>query len=248
MVFQGGIVAIFAGYFLYQLNEYKQLTPEDVYGPYILFLALGFFACSVGWLSWHFLDFTHKGQVIIFATILAVISLLETGASIWALVRHEQIDSLPAAHLEKVFAESTTKENKPIWDHMQTKFRCCGIDGPSDYRGQNSVPWSCCDTSVSLKSSADKATCTTIYARGCQHVMINRTRSILLHVFLLGLCSVLLKICLIVAATCYVKAFSDRLQRRMQESLARRISSIETPNQADNSVKLLHRQSSYVSS
>lgn len=243
----GIIVAAFAGYFLYQLHEYKELTPENVYGPPIFLLVLGFFACSVGWLSWHFLEFTHKGQVIIFATSLAVISLLETSAGVWSLVRHEQIDSLPAARLDKILAASTTEENKPMWEHIQTKFHCCGVDGPSDYRGQNSVPWSCCDTSGSLQSNNDKATCTTIYARGCHHVMVNRTRSILLHIFLLGLCSVLMKICLIIAATCYVKAISDRIESRIQETLARRTSTVQVPNhQTENSAKLLNRQSSYV--
>ncbi|KAK2576322.1 hypothetical protein KPH14_005683 [Odynerus spinipes] len=241
----GIIVAISAGYFIYQLYEYKQLTPDDVTGPSILLLALGFLACSVGWLSWHFLDFTHKGQVIIFATSLALISLLETGAGIWALVRYEQIDSLPGTHLEKVFAAASTKENKPLWDHIQIKFRCCGVDGPSDYRGQNSVPWSCCDTTESVQSNTDKAACTTMYARGCHHVMMSRTRSILLHAFLLALCSVLLKICLIVASTCYVRAISDRIEKRVQESLARRISSVESSNPPENGAKLLHRQSSY---
>lgn len=36
--------------------------------------------------------------------------------------------------------------------------------------------------------------CTTMNKHGCQHVVLNRTRSILLHVFLLALCSVLLQV------------------------------------------------------
>lgn len=33
-----------------------------------------------------------------------------------------------------------------------------------------------------------------MYTRGCQHVVLNRTKSILLHIFLLALCSVLLQV------------------------------------------------------
>ncbi|KAI4504558.1 hypothetical protein M0802_000108 [Mischocyttarus mexicanus] len=188
----GIIASTFAGFFLYQLAEYKQLTPDDVYGPSIVLLVLGLFTCAVGWLSWHFLEFTQKTQVILFVISLAIIGLFEITAGIWALVRHEQIDFLPVARLETIFV---AKDNKQLWEHVQTKFHCCGMDGPADYRGQNSVPWSCCDTSLSLKSNNDKSTCSSIYARGCHHVMISRARSILLHVFLLGLGGLLLKLC-----------------------------------------------------
>ncbi|XP_014598004.1 PREDICTED: 23 kDa integral membrane protein-like [Polistes canadensis] len=236
-----GIVAsTFAGFFLYQLAEYKQLTPDNVYGPSITLLVLGLFTCAVGWLSWHFLEFTQKSQVILFVTSLAIIGILETTAGIWALVRHEQIDFLPATRLRTVFV---AKDNEQLWEHVQTKFQCCGMDGPTDYRGQNSVPWSCCDTLVSLKSNNDKSTCTSMYARGCHHVMISRARSILLHVFLLGLGGLLLKICLIICSACYVKAFTDRIERRRQDALTRRISS-QVIYQPDNNSKLLNRQSS----
>lgn len=39
---------------------------------------------------------------------------------IWTLVRYEQIDTLPAARLQEIFALAVTDE-KPIWDHMQSK-------------------------------------------------------------------------------------------------------------------------------
>ncbi|XP_015177798.1 PREDICTED: 23 kDa integral membrane protein-like [Polistes dominula] len=236
-----GIVAsIFAGFFLYQLAEYKQLTPDNVYGPSITLLVLGLFTCAVGWLSWHFLEFTQKSQVILFVISLTIIGIFEITGGIWALVRHEQLDFLPTARLGTVFV---AKDNQQLWEHIQTKFQCCGMDGPTDYRGQNSVPWSCCDTSLSLKSNNDKSTCTSIYARGCHHVMISRARSILLHVFLLSLGALLLKICLIICSTCYVKAFTESIERRRHDALTRRISS-QVIYQADNNSKLLNRQSS----
>lgn len=39
-------------------------------------------------------------------------------AGIWALVRHEQIDFLPTAHLKTIFMD---KENQPLWEHIQAK-------------------------------------------------------------------------------------------------------------------------------
>ncbi|KAF7393053.1 23 kDa integral membrane protein-like [Vespula maculifrons] len=236
----GVVTSAFAGFFLYQLNEYKQLTPENVYGPSIVLLVLGIFTCVIGWLSWHFFDFTQKGQAILFVTSLVIISLFEMSAGIWALVRHEQIDFLPTAHLKTIFMD---KENQPLWEHIQAKFLCCGMDGPIDYRGKNSVPWSCCDISSSLNPNNDKFTCTSMYGRGCHHVMINRTKSILLHVFLLSLGKLLLEIFLIICTTCYMKAFVDRIERRRQDALTRRISS-QVVYHPDNNKKLLDQQSS----
>ncbi|XP_047357396.1 23 kDa integral membrane protein-like [Vespa velutina] len=231
----GIITSAFAGFFLYQLNEYEQLTPENVYGPSIVLLVLGIFTCAIGWLSWHFLDFTQKGQAILFVTSLVIISLFEMSAGIWTVVRHEQIDFLPTAHLDKIF---TDEKNQPLWEHIQTKFRCCGIDGPIDYRGINSVPWSCCDITSSLKPNNDKSACTSIYGRGCHHVMISRTKSILLHVFLLSLGKLVLEICLIICTTCYMKASTNRIERRRQDALTRRISS-QVVYHPDNNKKLL---------
>ncbi|KAF7395913.1 hypothetical protein HZH68_009963 [Vespula germanica] len=212
----GVVTSAFAGFFLYQLNEYKQLTPENVYGPSIVLLVLGIFTCIIGWLSWHFFDFTQKGQAILFVTSLVIISLFEMSAGIWALVRHEQIDFLPTAHLKTIFMD---KENQPLWEHIQAKFLCCGMDGPIDYRGKNSVPWSCCDISSSLNPNNDKFTCTSILGK------------------------LLLEIFLIICTTCYMKAFVDRIERRRQDALTRRISS-QVVYHPDNNKKLLDQQSS----
>ncbi|KYN41611.1 hypothetical protein ALC56_03971 [Trachymyrmex septentrionalis] len=152
---------------------------------------MGIITCGIGWFIWQFLDFSNKGQVIIFAIAMAIIVLIETGVGIWALVRHEQIDTLSSTRHEEIFALAVTDE-KSIWDHMQSMLQCCGIDGPSDYRSVKSIPWSCCNTMNQKNNTGD--VCTTINKRGCQHVVLNRTRSILIHVFLLALCSVLLQV------------------------------------------------------
>lgn len=46
--------------------------------------------------------------------------VIEIGVGIWALVRHEQVDALPATQLEENFALATT-DQKSVWEHMQAK-------------------------------------------------------------------------------------------------------------------------------
>ncbi|XP_072764501.1 leukocyte surface antigen CD53 isoform X2 [Anoplolepis gracilipes] len=188
----GAIVSVFAGYFIYQLNEYGSLTPNNVCGSPATLLAMGVITCGIGWFVWQFLNFSNRGQVIIFAIALSVIALIETSVGIWALVRHEQVETLPFAQHDEIFALAIT-DDKSTWDHMQSTLQCCGIDGSSDYRSTDSIPWSCCNTTNLANENGTEGVCSTIYKRGCQHVVLNRTRSILLYVFLLALCSVLLQ-------------------------------------------------------
>ncbi|KAL6255282.1 hypothetical protein P5V15_013622 [Pogonomyrmex californicus] len=234
----GAVMSVFASYFIYQLHEYAPLTPDRVCGSSATLLAMGVITCGIGWFAWQFLDFSNKGQVMVFVVALAIIVLIETGVGIWALVRHEQVDILSSARHEKIFALAVTDE-KSTWDHMQSTLQCCGIDGPSDYRGVDAIPWSCCNTTNLANDNITEGICTTINKRGCQHVVLNRTRSILLHVFLLALCSVLLQISFIACLTCYVRIYKDRMERRVSEVVKRM--SLQDIGEKDTKNNLLTR-------
>ncbi|KZC10346.1 Tetraspanin-3 [Dufourea novaeangliae] len=185
---------------------------------------MGLITGLIAWCAWQFLDFTNRGQVVIFSVALIIITIVNTSAGIWALVRHEQVDVLPVAQLEPIF-ERAVSSDKARWDQMHSKLHCCGINGPGDYQDQNAIPWSCCDIVTSLASSHDsKGVCTTMYARGCQHVVINRIKSILLHIFLLALSTVLLQVCFIVCMTCYTRASQERMERRKDSIMSARSS------------------------
>ncbi|XP_011171450.1 23 kDa integral membrane protein isoform X1 [Solenopsis invicta] len=238
----GAIMSVCAGYFIYQLHEYAPLTPDHVCGSSATLLAMGVITCGIGWFAWQFLDFSNKGQVIIFAVVLAIIVLVETSVGIWTLVRHEQIDTLSPMRHEEIFSLAVT-DDKSVWEHMQSALRCCGIDGPSDYRGVNAIPWSCCNRTNHENDNNTEGACAAIYKRGCQHVVLNRTRSILLHVFLLALCSVLLQISFIACTTCYVRIYKDRMERRTSEIATRM--SLQDIKEVDTKNRLLMRQAKY---
>ncbi|XP_012542643.2 tetraspanin-18 isoform X2 [Monomorium pharaonis] len=235
-------MSVFAGFFIYQLHEYAPLTPNYVCGSSATLLAMGVITCGIGWFAWQFLDFSNRGQVIIFAVALAILVLIETSVGIWSLVRHEQIDTLSPERHKEIFALAIG-DDKPIWDHMQSTLQCCGIDGPSDYRGVNAIPWSCCNKKMNHENDTG-GVCNVISKRGCQHVVLNRTRSILLHVFLLALGSVLLQISFIACTTCYVRIYKDKMERRTSEVVTRM--SMQDVKEMDTRNKLLMRQSKHL--
>ncbi|XP_053971261.1 tetraspanin-3-like [Hylaeus volcanicus] len=210
----GIVESICAGYFIYQLYEYSLLTPNHVCGSPTILLVMGLVTCLLSWCAWQFVDFANRSQVIIFSLALIIVTIINTSTGIWALVRHERVDVLPVDHLNQVF-EHAVSDNKASWDRMYSKLRCCGVNGPIDYRDHDAVPWSCCDTtSVLANSDGSIGTCNTMYAKGCHQVVINRTRSILLHVFLLALCTVLLQVGYIICMACYMKACRVFTERR----------------------------------
>ncbi|XP_076162620.1 uroplakin-1b [Ptiloglossa arizonensis] len=216
----GIIQSICAGYFIYQLYEYSPLTPSNVCGSSITLLVMGLITCMIAWCIWQFLNFMHRSQVIIFVLALIIVAGINASAGIWALVRHEQVDLLPMAHLEKVFG-SAISDDTHLWNRMYSKLHCCGINGPIDYHNHGALPWSCCDNETLLQNSNEnKGVCTTIYSRGCQHIVLNRTRSILLHIFLLALCTVLLQVCFIICLTCYMRAYRERMGKRKELMIA----------------------------
>ncbi|KYN28112.1 hypothetical protein ALC57_02440 [Trachymyrmex cornetzi] len=88
---------------------------------------MGVITCGIGWLAWQFLDFSNKGQVIIFAIAMAIIVLIETGVGIWALVRHEQVDTLSSTRHEEIFALAVTDE-KSIYMKCEKNFNRAYFD------------------------------------------------------------------------------------------------------------------------
>ncbi|XP_078050558.1 leukocyte surface antigen CD53 isoform X2 [Augochlora pura] len=183
-----------------------------------MLLTTGVLTSLVAWCAWQFLDFSNKGQVIVFSIALIILTVFNTSAGIWALIRHEQVDVLPRTFLSEVF-ENAISDDKSLWDNMHSKLHCCGVNGAEDYRGHDAIPWSCCNTETAENSSDINGSCK-IYARGCHHVVINRTRSIMLHIFLLALCAVMLQVCFIVCMTCYARACEDKAKRRKDIMIA----------------------------
>ncbi|XP_066584828.1 tetraspanin-6-like [Prorops nasuta] len=239
----GIIVASAAGFFIYQLHEYALLTPNSVCGPSVLLLGTGIFTFLLGWYAWQYLDFKIKGQVVVFAVTLAIIASVQTGAGIWSLVRYNQIDP-GISNPEKVFA-LPGKADKPVWDRMQSRLLCCGLHHLSDYK---EIPRSCCNTTSLSNPSSTASICPSMHQRGCLYVVFNRTTSILLHVFLLALCSILLQICLIVSVICYTRALQENFEKRRQQMRLSMQSSSSSPiekKETDSSSNHLVRQSTY---
>ncbi|XP_011503267.1 PREDICTED: uncharacterized protein LOC105366507 isoform X2 [Ceratosolen solmsi marchali] len=211
-----------SGVFLYQLHDYSLLTPTGVDGPPASLLGLSALSCVLAWFIWQF-DYSSKSQVISLATLITIIGVIETCVGIWALVRHQQIYALPEKVLQKAVLALSDSKSEDLWHRIHIKLNCCGINGASeDFRQQHKhVPWSCCYEPQEIENN--KKNC----ERGCHHLVIHRTQSILLYTFLLALSSIILKACTISLAWCYAKAITEgMLHRRKMLRIASQASAI----------------------
>ncbi|XP_033224802.1 leukocyte surface antigen CD53-like [Belonocnema kinseyi] len=152
--------------------------------------------------------------LLVFTFLLALITFAEISTGIWALIKHQKIEELPLMDAKKAFSLATT-DNKKIWDRMQSRLGCCGLHGKTDYADSQGPPWSC----FKVASTEDSQDPDTIYKVGCLFSAISHTRSVLLNVFLTALGSVLLQICFLIAAACYLKAVRKKKEKRKQEIL-----------------------------
>lgn len=57
-------MAVFAGYFIYQLYEYAPVTPDNVCESAAVLLTMGITTCCIGWFAWQFLNFYNRAQVV----------------------------------------------------------------------------------------------------------------------------------------------------------------------------------------
>ncbi|XP_012277918.1 CD151 antigen isoform X2 [Orussus abietinus] len=213
----GGAVIGGSSIFIYQLCEHGLLAYDNVCGPPAILLSVGVIVILFGWCGRQVMGHTHKNQILCYAVLLGFIAMIELFAGVWALVRHEQIGAVPPTSFGPNISQEITEDETQGVNHRTIIIHCCKIQGGADFG--NYLSASCCNGTDSEDFQVDDASCAAMYVR-CHHSVTNQTRSVLLHVFLLGLCSSLFQIGCIISAVYYAVAISKRLGRRRMEIIA----------------------------
>ncbi|KAJ8686411.1 hypothetical protein QAD02_022205 [Eretmocerus hayati] len=234
--FSGITVAIFSGFFLYQLHEFSLLTPPSVDGPPLSLFGLGILTVALAWFIWHF-DYSIRSQVISLAALIVIVGLMEAGVCIWALVRNQQFRHMPDRVVQDAQLAIFDQKFADVWKNMHTKMICCGVYGvEKDFTIIHQPrPWSCCYH----VPKEDKNRC----EEGCLLPMTQRTQSIFLYTFLLALGSVILKAITVSLAWCYAKMVKEGMVKNkramaMQNTLANKLASEAAEAVASRSSKM----------
>lgn len=89
-------------------------------------------------------------------------------------------------HIEISFNQAQLGDvrHDKFWESVQNERRCCGLDGPADYRRSGrGVSWSCCSAAPGGEhiSTPFGSSCASVYQRGCLDVLIDSVRLLLVY-------------------------------------------------------------------
>lgn len=100
-------------------------------------------------------------MVMTFGLLLFIIVIVEIAGGISAYMYRSDVKDFLKQNMNETIAQQKD-DAKKIWDEMQSKWHCCGVDGPDDYIANGiDIPKSCCN-STEETCSRSKA-----YIKGC---------------------------------------------------------------------------------
>ncbi|XP_025829987.1 CD63 antigen [Agrilus planipennis] len=151
------------------LNDKYFSTPNLLIATGVIIFLIAFFGCCGAVKENYCMTQT-------FTFLLILIFILEFSAGISGYVlRNQTADFLTNRLTDSLSKYNATVYNEitNLWDDMQGAFKCCGVNGPSDWQSNKSstggrIPMSCCGKVI---GELGNATCdiesATIYNEGC---------------------------------------------------------------------------------
>ncbi|CAH1378719.1 unnamed protein product [Tenebrio molitor] len=140
-----GVGIIVAGALvLADVGDFKHFMENELLAPPIILIVVAAIVFIVAFLGCFGAIRESYNLLIAFAVCLLIIFIIELAVGIVAAVYKNDVGDAFKGALKKSLANYSNNEAEKIaWDDTQTKLRCCGVEGPDDWQGQN-LPWSCC--------------------------------------------------------------------------------------------------------
>ncbi|XP_035205815.1 CD63 antigen-like [Stegodyphus dumicola] len=113
-------------------------------------------------------------MVMTFGILLFIIFVIEIAGGIAAYVNRSGFEDFLKANMNSSI-EQQKKDAIKIWDEIQTKWHCCGVDDASDYiKNDVNISQSCCKPEIMLTCTEDLA-----YKKGCFKEMYEHIKGII---------------------------------------------------------------------
>ncbi|XP_069800457.1 leukocyte surface antigen CD53 [Dendropsophus ebraccatus] len=122
----------------------------------------------------------NKCLLLTFFILLLLILLIEVSLAIVLFVYEKKIDPYVTEQLSVSFENyKESKDNGSLWDNIQEGFKCCGINGSSDWG--DALPDSCCNDRKNCKKE-------TAFEKGCAEVFRSWFENNFLYVGITTIC------------------------------------------------------------
>lgn len=126
--------------------DFHHFASNDLIGPPIVLIVAGSVVFLIAFLGCFGAIRESYKLLIAFAGLLIVIFVLELAAGIAAAVYKGDFEESLKKTLHASMANYTNSQvEKYAWDNLQMKFKCCGIDQPTDWQIPPALyPRACC--------------------------------------------------------------------------------------------------------
>ncbi|KAF7288111.1 CD63 antigen-like [Rhynchophorus ferrugineus] len=138
-------IIIAGGLVLSDVSDFKHFTNSDLLGPPIVLIIAGSIVFIIAFLGCFGAIRESYNLLVAFAGLLVLIFILELAVGIAAAVYKGDFEGTLKKTLHASMANYTSNQVEQIaWDSLQKKFKCCGIDKPTDWEAPDLWPKSCC--------------------------------------------------------------------------------------------------------
>ncbi|CAG9760585.1 unnamed protein product [Ceutorhynchus assimilis] len=140
-------IIIAGGLVLSDVSDFTHFTTSDLLGPPIVLIVAGSIVFIIAFLGCFGAIRESYKMLLTFAGLMVVIFILELAVGIAAAVYKGDFEGGLKKTLRASMSNYTENNVEQVaWDKLQKKFKCCGIDKPTDWSLPSSAPWpkSCC--------------------------------------------------------------------------------------------------------
>ncbi|XP_044732806.1 23 kDa integral membrane protein-like [Chrysoperla carnea] len=165
------------------------------------------------WLGWKGVTREHQPHVLMFSATLVIIIGLEIGMGFWNLVEYHTYEDDTTSLMRESYQRFVSNQSDfNIWNRVQTKLRCCGLEGPAGYH--DSIPASCCVLDLGPEGE-HHSSCPGIYQRGCLTPLLDYIGRQIINTLALCFFMALIQVCGVFSTFAYSKALlRERLEAR----------------------------------